>query len=354
MSDQLRAGVVGLSGIGERPAAPGAAAGWGVAMPHSHVSAYHHVADTEVVSVCDISEEAIANFNSDWNDALPEVNTYTSHLEMLEKENLDIVSVVTGDNVHAQICIDGAEAGVKGILCEKPIASSLSDADRIIEAVEKAGIPFLVDHSRRWMFPWVQAAQLIEDGAIGDVLRVVANEGGPRAMLFRNGTHMCDTINWFAQGNPTAVYAVNEIGFEDYGPRYASDGGHDPDTDPAVSILIEYDNDVRAFWNMCKPMPGVFDVDVFGSKGILRVTQERATITTEGDSRQLVTADIPHTQYTQGHIAGAVVELLDLIRNGGTPTCGTTEARQVMEVLLGALHSSAGGNVRVAMPIVDM
>ena len=273
---------------------------------------------------------------------------------MLEKENLDIVSVVTGDNVHAQICIDGAEAGVKGILCEKPIASSLADADRIIEAVEKAGIPFLVDHSRRWMFPWVQAAQLIEDGAIGDVLRVVANEGGPRAMLFRNGTHMCDTINWFAQGNPTAVYAVNEIGFEDYGPRYASDGGHDPDTDPAVSILIEYDNDVRAFWNMCKPMPGVFDVDVFGSKGILRVTQERATITTEGDSRQLVTADIPHTQYTQGHIAGAVVELLDLIRNGGTPTCGTTEARQVMEVLLGALHSSAGGNVRVAMPIVDM
>ena len=37
-------------------------------MPHSHVSAYHHVADTEVVAVCDISEEAIANFNSDWND----------------------------------------------------------------------------------------------------------------------------------------------------------------------------------------------------------------------------------------------------------------------------------------------
>ena len=103
------------------------------------------------------------------------------------------------------------------------------------------------------MFPWVQAGQLIEDGAIGDVKRVVANQGGPRAMLFRNGTHMCDTINWYAQGNPSAVYAVNEINFEDYGPRYASDGGHDPDTDPAVSILIEYDNDVRAFWNMCKP-----------------------------------------------------------------------------------------------------
>ena len=354
MSDQMRAGVVGLTGIGQRPAALGAEPGWGTAMPHSHVSAYHHVADTEVVAVCDLSEEAIANFNADWNESLPEVNTYTSHVEMLEKENLDVLSVVTGDNVHAQICIDGAEAGVKGILCEKPIASSLADADRIIAAVEKAGIPFLVDHSRRWMFPWVQAAQLIEDGAIGDVKRVVANQGGPRAMLFRNGTHMCDTINWYAQGNPTAVYAVNEINFEDYGPRYASDGGHDPDTDPAVSILIEYDNDVRAFWNMCKPMPGVFDVDVFGSDGILRVTQERATLTTVNESRTLVTSDIPHTQYTQGHIAGAVVELLSLIRNGGTPTCGPIEARQVMEVLLGALQSSAGGNVRVTMPIVDM
>jgi UDP-N-acetylglucosamine 3-dehydrogenase len=354
MSDQLRAGVVGLSGIGERPAAPGAAAGWGLAMPHSHVSAYHHVGDTELVAVCDISEDAIANFNADWSDDLPEVNTYTSHREMLEKENLDILSVVTGDNVHAQIAVDGVNAGVKGILCEKPIASSLADADRIIEAVTNAGIPLLVDHSRRWMFPWVQAAKLIEDGAIGDVKRVVANQGGARAMLFRNGTHMCDTINWFAQGNPTAIYAVNEIGFEDYGPRYASDGGHDPDTDPAVSILIEYDNDVRAFWNMCKPMPGLFDVDVFGSKGVLRVSQERATISHETGRREMATVDLSHTQYTQGHIAGAVVELIDLIRNGGTPSCGPKESRQVMEVLLGALQSSAGGNVRVSMPITDM
>ena len=157
------------------------------------------------------------------------------------------------------------------------------------------------------------------------------------------------------QGNPSAVYAVNEINFEDYGPRYASDGGHDPDTDPAVSILIEYDNDVRAFWNMCKPMPGVFDVDVFGSDGILRVTQERATLTTQNESRVLVTSDIPHTQYNPGPQSP--------VPSSSSSTSSTTaaprpadpkEARQVMEVLLGALQSSAGGNVRVTMPIVDM
>ncbi len=353
MSEKLRAGVVGLSGIGERPAAAGAATGWGVSMPHSHVSAYDYVSDTELVAVCDLSEEAVANYRSDWDAKLPEVNTYTSHKEMIDKENLDIISVVTGDNVHAQIAIDAAEAGVRGIFCEKPIASSLADADRIIAAVEKADIPILVDHTRRWSFPWVQAAQLVEDGAIGEVVRVVANQGGPRAMLFRNGTHMCDTINWFAQGNPRAVYAVNERGFDDYGPRYASDGGHDPDTDPAVSMLIEYDNDVRAFWNMCKTMPQVFQVDTYGTEGFIQVSQERATITVGSSKTGFSTSDIPHEQYTQGHIAGGVTELIDLMQNGGTPSCGHREARQVMEVLLGSLQSQAAGNQRVEFPITD-
>ena len=352
MGETLRAGVIGLTGIGQRPMAPGASSGWGMAMPHSHVSAYDYVADTELVAVCDLSEDAIANYRSDWDTRLPEVNVYTSHKELLEKENLDIISVVTGDNVHAQITVDAVDAGVKGVLCEKPIASSLADADRMIEAVESAGVPLVVDHSRRWMFPWVQAAQLVEEGAIGEVVRVVANQGGPRAMLFRNGTHMCDTINWFAQGNPTAVYGINEKGFEGYGPRYASDGGHDPDTDPAVSILVEYDNDVRAFWNQCKTMPGVFQVDTYGTEGYIQVSQDRATITT-GSKKNLLTRDIPHAQHTQGHIAGAVTELVDLVRHGGTPTCGPKEARQVMEVLLGALHSQDSGNTRIQFPIQD-
>ena len=271
MNNPLRAGVVGLTGIGANRPAPGPGPGTGFEMPHSHVAAYRHVAGTEPVAVCDIVPEKLDDFHRTWSDVLPDVRGYTDYREMLDREQLDVISVATPDDRHAQIVVDAVDAGVRGIVCEKPIASTLADADRMIAAVEAAGVPMLVDHTRRWMFPWVQVAEVIASGEIGEVQRVVANQGGPRAMLFRNGTHMFDTILWFAGGTPTAVYAIAEAGFEDYPPRYASDGGHDPDTDPAMSVVVEFDNGVRAFWNMCKTMPQVFTLEVFGTDGIARV-----------------------------------------------------------------------------------
>ena len=354
MGSTLRAGVVGLTGIGARPPIPAPKHGWGISMPHSHASAYHFVEDTELVAVCDLRQEAIDEFDVNWRSHVSEVNSYIDYREMIDRENLDLISVVTSDHVHTQIVIDAAEAGVKGIACEKPIATTLADADRMIEAVEKAGIPMLIDHVYRWWFPWADVGKLIDDGAIGDVVRIMCNQGGPRAMLFRNGTHVCDTINWFSTGNPTAVYAVAEKGFEDYGPRYASDGGHDPDTDPALSIMIEYDNDVRAFWNACKTMPGRYigPFDIWGTEGRIHLTNDYAVLYDDPEEG-LRGRELTPTHYTQGHIAGLVTELVGLIRDGGEPSCDGRQARQALEVLLAALQSAAGGNVRVQLPITD-
>ena len=354
MNNPLRAGVVGLTGIGANRPAPGPGPGTGFDMPHSHVAAYHHVAGTEPVAVCDIVPEKLDDFRRTWADVLPDVRGYTDYREMLEREELDVISVATPDDRHAQIVVDAVNAGVRGIVCEKPIASTLADADRMIAAVEAAGVPMLVDHTRRWMFPWVQVAEVIASGEIGDVQRIVANQGGPRAMLFRNGTHMFDTILWFAGGTPTAVYAIAEAGFEDYPPRYASDGGHDPDTDPAMSVVVEFDNGVRAFWNMCKTMPQVFSLEVLGSAGIARVDDSgnaSVVVKNGGDFQQ---RSLPRPQYTLGHIAGCVDEMVQLIHHGGQPSMDGRTSRQVVEVLLAALHSQHAGNARITLPITDV
>ena len=353
MSKPLRAGVVGLTGIGAKRPAPGPGPGTGVEMPHSHVGAYLHVPATEPVAVCDIVPEKLDGFHRDWGDVLPDVRGYTDYREMLDREQLDIISVATPDDRHAQIVVDAVAAGVRGIICEKPIASTLADADRMIAAVEAAGIPMLVDHTRRWMFPWVQVAEVIASGEIGEVQRIAAQQGGPRAMLFRNGTHMFDTILWFAGGRPTAVYALAEAGFADYGPRYASDGGHDPDTDPAMSAVVEFDNGVRAFWNMCKTMPQVFDLAVFGTSGIVRVGDSDDATVTVKDGGSLKQRSLPRPQYTLGHIAGCVDEMVHLIHHGGRPSMDGRTSRQVVEVLLAALQSQHAGNARITLPISD-
>ncbi len=354
MNNPLRAGVVGLTGIGANRPAPGPGPGTGIDMPHSHVAAYRHVAETEPVAVCDIVPEKLDDFHRTWDDALPDVRGYTDYREMLAREQLDVISVATPDDRHAQIVVDAVEAGVRGIICEKPIASTLADADRMIAAVEGAGVPMLVDHTRRWMFPWLQVAEVIASGEIGEVQRIIANQGGPRAMLFRNGTHMFDTILWYAGGTPTAVYAIAEAGFENYPPRYASDGGHDPDTDPAMSVVVEFDNGVRAFWNMCKTMPQVFTLEVLGTAGIARVgDSDNATVTVQ-NNRGFQQRSLPRPHYTLGHIAGCVDEMVQLIHHGGQPSMDGRTSRQVVEVLLAALHSQHAGNARISLPISDV
>src|SRR5215210_6957794 len=118
-----RAAVIGLGGIGTgRPSSFARYPLLGTSWPHSHVEAYAAYPETEVVAVCDLQETVLEKFHATWGAALPGVETYTDYHEMLAKERVDILSVVTSDHRHSQIVIDAAEAGVKAILCEKPLA----------------------------------------------------------------------------------------------------------------------------------------------------------------------------------------------------------------------------------------
>ena len=116
----------------------------GEIMPHSHVGAYAAVPSTEVVAVCDLAPARLEEFRRSWSARFPQARCYTDYREMLARERVDLLSVVTSDDRHAQIVVDAVEAGVRGILCEKPIATTLADADRIgdtMKSFEKLRTP---------------------------------------------------------------------------------------------------------------------------------------------------------------------------------------------------------------------
>ena len=207
-----RAGVVGLTGMGMRLADHDPAAVLNTPMPHSHVGSYAVLPHTEVVAVCDLRSELFDAFREQWGHVFPRARTYTDYREMIDKENLDLLSVTTGDNAHTDIVIYGANHGVQGIACEKPLATTLDDATRMIEACEANGTLISVDHTRRWWLPYHVARQLIRDGAIGQVQRIIAHMGGTRAMLFRNGTHLLDGVLFFAESDAEWVFAEFDPG----------------------------------------------------------------------------------------------------------------------------------------------
>ena len=345
MADKkYRVGIVGLRGIGaKRPEDP----------PHpfedvigaSHAASLSRFPNVEVAGYCDLVGELLEDFKGDWSDTWPNANAYTDYKEMLAKEGLDILTITTSDHRHTDIAVDGVRAGVKGIFCEKPLATSIEDADRMIRAAEENGVVLTVDHTRRFRPLLHKIRDTIRSGAIGALSTIVVTHTGARAMLFRNGTHIIDGICFFADSEPVQVFARLEEGFEDW-DRYKGDGGRLPENDPAASGFILFRNGVRAFYCGSKKAAGGVGLQLFGPDG--RIEFDFSGLTAELSTPERSTL-VPDYYKVEGIEAG-YRELIGLIEKGGTSVSPAREARKTVQIMLGFLKSQQEGSRLVDVP----
>ena len=347
-----RVGIVGCTGIASAPARELSHPIYGVAAPHSHAAGYNCVPATEVVAVCDLDTGTHAGLCVQVATPLAGYHPVPGlSRDAVQREYLDIVSVVTGDDRHADITVDAAEAGARAIFCEKPLATTLADADRMIAAVEKHGVFLSVDHSRRWQPQWYEARSAIRNGAIGPVRTVVGKLGGARAMLFRNGTHLTDAICFFADGEPEWLTARLDDNFADYGPRYAGDGGHDPATDPGANAFILFSNGVRGFYMGSQNAATGFELEVTGETGRIRLGNTAAA---EIETDNGIQALAPATAGISGS-AAAIEELIALVEGRGTlpQISGPYDGRRVTAILVATVQSAAQSGAPVTFPVQE-
>lgn len=99
---------------------------------------------------------------------------YTDAAAMLDAERPDIVAITTKHAQHAPLTILCARHGVKGVICEKPIAMDLAEADAMLKACKKSGTKLAVGHQRRFNQEWQAAKKLIDKGTIGKVVHAVS------------------------------------------------------------------------------------------------------------------------------------------------------------------------------------
>jgi len=111
MSKTCRVGIIGTGGISR-----------------AHSKGYIACEYTEIVAATDISEEQLKQYGGEFSVT----SLYTDYMEMLKKENLDIVSVCTWHKTHCEIVVNVAPH-VKGIMCEKPMALNLREADVMVK-----------------------------------------------------------------------------------------------------------------------------------------------------------------------------------------------------------------------------
>jgi UDP-N-acetyl-2-amino-2-deoxyglucuronate dehydrogenase len=126
-----------------------------------HVAAIKAVEGAELVAVCDTNEERLSEF------AVDGVRGYADLKDMLASD-VDVVCICTPSGIHAPLTIQAAEAK-KHVIVEKPMALTLEDADRMIDACEKNGVKMAVVHPNRFRPAVVELRKQLEQGAFGKI-----------------------------------------------------------------------------------------------------------------------------------------------------------------------------------------
>lgn len=334
----LRAGVIG-GGLGG-----------------SHGYAYARAAEYDLVAICDLDPDVFARFYERAELPQGSLQEYTDYHEMFEQENLDVVSVATPDHLHTDPVCDASNAGIKGVICEKPLTTTVQDADRIIETIERNGTKMSVDHTRSWIPAYQAVAQAIWTGEIGGLTRIVAHMGGRRSMLFRNGTHLVDAVCFFANAEPIWVIAAHEQGFEEYGPVYDGKGGKDPQYDPGSTIIVEFANGVRGVINSAKLTPQIFEFDLQGPSGRFWITDRHCTAwkTEQPEGRPLEVKPPQGRGYIDpfgANLIPAVQEMAQMVWHDASSSSSPYRARNSLEIMLAALISQTQGSAKIDLPL---
>ena len=160
----------------------------------AHARGYAFADNAEIVACADPVEESAQAYAKDFAVA----NVYSDYREMLEKEELDVVSNCTWTKLHTPIVIEAAQSGVRAIHSEKPIAVSWADAKKQHQAAVDKGVQLTYCHQRRFHPTFYRAKQLIKEGAIGELQRV---EGTCRN-LFDWGTHWFNMFCYYNDDQP--------------------------------------------------------------------------------------------------------------------------------------------------------
>ncbi len=208
--------------------------------------------------VCGLVEAEAKAFAEKWG-----YKSYTTDWhKVVEDENIDVVEICVPNNLHAEIAIAAAKAG-KAIVCEKPLALNVAQAEEMVKAVEEAGVPNLVSFNYRRVPAVTLAKQLIDEGRLGKIFHYRANflqdwtiskevpQGGMatwRLDVKAAGSgvtgdllaHCIDTAMWH-NGPITDVCAMTETFVKER--MHAETGKVEPvGIDDACTFICHYDN----------------------------------------------------------------------------------------------------------------
>lgn len=227
----------------------------------------------EVTAVCDLSDKNRERAAAELNCA-----TYADYREMLEKEKLDLVSIISRSDTHAEIACAALEKGVHSVVT-KPWALDLAEADQILAAAKSGSATVFPWIPMRWSPDYLKIRELLADHAIGDVFKIrrhITNFfrrhdwqtelkfGG--GYLLNWGTHIVQPVVDLAESPVQSVYGKLQ--------QVINPG----DGDDNFLAVLQFKNGIHGIAEFSQAVEGLPWFMLQGTKGMIHSNAEQITL----------------------------------------------------------------------------
>jgi predicted dehydrogenase len=326
--------------------------GCGSIAEESHLPAIKRIPAAKLIAVADSDESraqlASQNFGAEY--------WYGNYEALLENEQVDAVDVCTPTKYHADVVVAAAKAG-KHVLCEKPIALSVEDADRMIYACAEHKVNLMVAHSRRFIPRYSIAREIVRMGRIGKPIwatqisrRTIAEPSswyfdpnmtlGPIAEV---GIHEADLLRWILTDEVVEVRGMARA-------RDATARVYDQ-----IFAALKFSKGTVASFEVGYVLPKSFPqyttLEILGSKGIVSASDNHMNVVTQG-AETGITYPLAYSGLLSVNSAyeSEIIAFIDSVINGTHPPVTGDEARAALEIIL-ALQQSIANKKMVKLPL---
>ena len=243
---------------------------------HAYKLANHSKSD--LAAVCDLSKNLAKKAAKDFG-----VKYYLDYREMIEKEDLEAISVSTPDFAHRDPVVYCLDAGIN-VIVQKPFATKLQDAKDMVKAAKRSKKLLVTDYINRWNPEFYAIKEAIRDGEIGEPVLFNFRGINPRwiplgkkpgsckwaektSLIGWLGSHFIDQTLWLSEARVERVYAVSR-------KKILKSLGRD--VNDFYQIILELDNGavstIRLDWIMPNTLPNWGDLqgEVIGTKGAMK------------------------------------------------------------------------------------
>ncbi len=328
----------------------------------NHARNIMELEQAELKAVCDLVPEKAEHYGRTYGG-----DVYTDYRAVLERPDIDVISIATSSGAHAEIGIAAAQAG-KHVIVEKPMALSLHDADRLIAACNENHVYLGVCHQNRYNQVVQKLRQALENGRFGKLTHATAvirwyrdqhyfeqdswhgtwaQDGG---VLMNQSIHNIDLLQWM-MGQVTGVYGKiatrqRNIEVEDLGLGMLTFKN-------GAMGMIEASSTVY-------PRNLEETLNIFGEKGTVilggtSINQIETWRFADGldDEAKVIKGcgETPPNIYGFGH-RQLYLRFMHAVETGTDFDIPGTEGRKALEVILGIYHSSLSGQP-VGLPLQE-